>query len=482
MSRTIFSDVEEALSRVVRRITTHDSRTLDRTFLRETFDPITGNIVQVPIEANFEDSSANAGNILYPHFFISLIKSREDRFTSRAVPYYGRWCREPVATAPGAFEIIVHSSDGIISSAGLDLETGLFQIRKVQSGYLLRLLNGNNKGTYIVDTITVNSMGNHIITVSNTLVENLPSLVFNTISREVVFTEIVDLNTVKVGDIFEDNSSNTFNITSINLQNNFIVIDGVAAPDISEGSKFNRSGNVFQNTDLSLVNFLVMDPDQPIKKQTVSGEVNGTTEYIGVSPEVPIDAYYLVRIDSKEQKQHTQIINRVWEEFNPPRTALPVVRRTGASAEQLLTADITSGGSSTLEIGDNSNFNINDEVFVLDDLNPGRGSIGNYPDPFTSKVIDKIDDDKIILADIVPDSYVVSNCARVVSNAEFLKYMFHFVDHSTKNNDGAQYWVHEFTFWVQIWVSKAEDPAELGVVTDIATPIEDMNGDIIIED
>jgi hypothetical protein len=60
--------------------------------------------------------------------------------------------------------------------------------------------------------------------------------------------------------------------------------------------------------------------------------------------------------------------------------------------------------------------------------------------------------------------------------------MFHFVDHVTKDVEGSQYWVHEFTFWVQIWIDRLEDIKKTGTVTDIATDIEDIDTEYILSD
>ena len=74
MSITVFKDIEEAILREVRRITFHDTRTADKIVLEDTFDPFTGEIVQVPIEPSLYDSSADTGHIQYPHFFVKLQK------------------------------------------------------------------------------------------------------------------------------------------------------------------------------------------------------------------------------------------------------------------------------------------------------------------------------------------------------------------------------------------------------------------------
>lgn len=483
MSRRIFRDVEEALSREVRRITFHNSRTLDQVVLKDTFDPFTGEIVELPIEANYYDSSADTNAIQYPHFFIRLLKSREDRFSGRVVPQYGKWIECPVATSPKAFEIIVSGSDGIISATGNEFKTTLFNIRKVQVGYLLRLLNGNNKGTYKVDSITVSNSGLHSIFVSNDLIENLPTSNFNPTSRELIFTNAVDLSTIVVGDNFVDSAMASFPITAININASSITLGGVGNPSTATDGKISRTGDVFQNTDPSLVRFIVMDPSKPVLGLGLQGPDQAYTSNSGVSPAVPLDTYYLIRIDSKERDTHIDVLNRVWEEFNPPRTALPVIKRSALSADSLLTADVTTGGSNVVNVADNSKYNVNDTVFIFDDFLPSKRTDGEgFQRPFESKVTALISNNQIQLADVVPDTFIVANNARIVSNAEFYLYMFHFVDHVTKDVEGSQYWVHEFVFWVQIWVDRLELPKTLSVIQDISTPIEDINGNIIIDD
>lgn len=477
MSRRIFRDIEEAIQREIRRITFHDQRTVDdegTTVLESTFDPFTGELVELPIEADFYDSSADTSNRQYPHFFVRLLQTREDRYTKRVVPQYGKWCTVPVKTSPKAFEIVTSGSDAIITAPSSTIETSLFQISKVEAGQLLRLQNGNNKGTYIIDSVVKDAGGNHTITVSNTLNDSLPTLTFIVATRIVIFDESVDLNTIKVGDTFTDFSSNTFNITAVDINSNSITIDGTLVPDGSDGGTLERVGDMFTEIDPSLVRYLVMDPTSPVKGLGIAGEEDRNSAFIGKSPEVPLDAYYLIRIDSKDRNNHIDVLNRVWEEFNPPRTALPIIKRTALSGEELLTADLPSGGSDTVEVADNSEFNVGDEVFVFDDLLPTKDNCGKFPEPFKSKVVELIGTDSIRLENVVPDTFELKNCPKIVSNAEFRTFMFHFVGHNTKDVEGSQYWVHEFTFWVQLWVDRLEDAEETGVVTDTESQIENI--------
>jgi hypothetical protein len=478
MSRRIFLDIEEALSREVRRISFHEARTVDKVVLKETYDPFTGEIIQVPIEPNYYASKADTGHINYPNFFIRLMKTREDRFSGRVVPQYGQWCLTEIATSPKAFEIVL-SGGGLVSATGNDFTTTAFQIRKVQPGQLLRILSGNNKGTYIVDDITVNSNGNHIITVTNTIAQNLPALDFDPVSRLVRYLDAVDLHTVKVGDVFNDSLSNTFNITAVDPNTGTLTIDGTTVPNTDANNSITRIGDVFTDTDLSLVRFIAMDPTKPIKGALGADK---STSAVGLSPEIPLDAYYRIRIDSKTRQNHIAVLNRVWEEFNPPRTALPVIKRTAASAETLLTADVTTGGSNQITVETTENLNVGDPIFIFDDLGPTKRVDGKgFAEPFKTTIKSILSATELELEDTVPDTFVTSKCAKVVSNAEFKLFMFHFQDHVTKDVEDSQYWVHEFTFLVQLWVDRLEDPSEVGVVTDIQTPIEDFDSNVIIE-
>lgn len=472
MSVTIFKDIEEAMLREVRRITFHDSRTADKTVLEDTYDPFTGELVQTPIEPSLYDSSADASHIQYPHFFVKLQKTREDRFSARGVPQYGKNCLVPIRTSPRGFEIIAGSGDGVISAAGNDFVTTLFTINKVVPGYLLRLLSGNNIGTYIIDSVTPDVLGNHTITVTQEIVTSLPISTFDDVTRTVIFDSesTVDLNTVKVGDDYTDASLTIFDITAVDVTAGTIIIDGVATPDLALGSKIDRVGDVFTASDPSLVRFIIMDPTKPITATFFDGTNRDvTSKNVGTSPQIPIDAFYLVRIDNKEQCTHIEVLNRMWEEFNPPRTALPVIVRTSLSAEQLLTVDVGTGGSDTIVVEDNIDFNIGDPVIICDDLSPTKDDCG-FARPFESSIKSKninLDGEhEIILEDIIPDTFVVTNCPKIVSNTEFQLLMFHFQDHNTRDVEGSQYWVHEFTFMVQLWVDKLETPKETTVITD----------------
>lgn len=481
MSVTIFKDVEEALAREVRRITTHNNRTMDKTILRETYDPLSGEIVVSHLEPEFYDSSADASGGEYPHIFIKLLKSKEDRTSGRVVPQYGKWLTEPLQYSPKAFQIVL-SGGALVTTPGNLVTTSAFQIRKIVPGYLIRLLTGNNIGTYIVSSVVPNNSGSHSILVSNIIVNNLPVLNFDSVLREVIFKTAVDLYTVKIGDTFTDSSSNTFNITAVDPANGKITIGGILIPASSTGSQVTRSGNVLTNTDLSQVSYIVMDPTKPVISVTGFGQ-QAAALVGGISPPIPLDVYYLIRVDSKTRQNHIDTLNRVWEEFNPPRTALPVIVRSSLSADQILTSDVTSGGSNTIQIADNSNMNVGDKVYLFDELTPTKRVDGEgFQRPFESVITDKISTNQVVLQDVAPDTFTKANGARLVSNAEFRLFMFHFTDHVTKDVEGSQYWVHEFTFWIQIWIDRLEEASVRSAITDTAVTIEDIDTQIILSE
>lgn len=470
MTVRILRDIEEAISREVRRITFHEGRTVDHVVLKEAFDPFTGELVSMPVEADFYDSSANANNIQYPHFFVKLLKIKEDLTTGRVIPQYGKTELRPVTTSAKAYEVVFFSSDGSIAAPGNTITTSNFKIRKAEPGFLIRLRTGNNIGAYRILSVTPSNSGPHTITVSPDLAVSLPAINFNSTSRVITFLDYVDLNTVKAGDNFVDFASNTWAITAVSINAKQITISGIGSPDLSTGGKFSRIGDIFQLADPSIVTFSVMDPTKPASGVGIGQDSCGNYEQMqAVDPQVPLDIYYLVRIDSRERDTHIDVATRMWEEFNPPRTALPTIVRSKTSVEQKITANVTTGGSNVLTIASNSDININDRVFVFDDLTPTKATDGKgFQSVLEATVLNKVGTTQIVLSQNVPDTFLVENNTKVVTNAEYKQLMFHFVDHLTKDVEGAQYWVHEFTFWIQAWIDRQGEATNYdGVIQNI---------------
>lgn len=479
MSRKIFLDLEEALSREVRRITFFNERTVSLTVLQDTYDVFTGEPVATNIEPNFYDSSADTNNIQYPHFFIKLLKTREDRFTKRVIPPYGQNILTPVPTAPQGYQIVVQSSDAQVIAPGNTLTTSLFKIRSILPNMFLRLLSGNNIGTYIISSVTINNNGNHTITLSNNLLVNLPNIIVDN-KRVVYFQGMIDVNTIQPGDNFVDATSVSFPIVSVDTTKGTITLGGGGTPSGLSGGSVMRAGNVLRFADSNFNAYTVMDPTQPVVRTFSLEDQQVTTSNTGISPAIPIDAYYLVRIDSKERETHIEIMNRMWEEFNPPRTGLPIIIRNENSFEQNLTADSLTG-STILTVADTSGFNVNDPIVVFDHFHPTKNGTDGFESPFSSKIVAIFPNNQIQIANTLPSDFLMSNGSIIVSNADFHVHMFHFVDHNTRDNEGAQYWVHEFTFWVQIFVDRLETIADYnGVVQKISETFEDLDDDSVI--
>lgn len=464
MTVQIFKDVEEALAREVRRISFHDNRTVEKKVLQHTFDPFTGEVVELNIEPSFYDSSTEANHIQFPHFFIRLMKVREDRFSGRETQYWGQQTcsKYEAGTAQNrqkAWEILLYVQDGVIPISGI-IQTQTLQIRKAAPGNLLRIQTGPNAGTYTIAAVTPGAP--HVITLNSVILNTLPGLAFNSSTRTVTILDSVDMSAIRVGDTFVDSINQSFVISSINADNLEVVLEGTLAPNLAIGSKIERLGAILQ-PEAGPVTFLVMDQNKPVTKNDV--QVEPRTVYSDFA--IPLDLFYLVRIDSKERESHIQVLNRVWEEFNPPRSGLPVVVRTKASAEQLLAAAIPVGGSSVIVVKDSTNFNINDDVFVFDNLKPTKSTTGSFEAPFKAKVVDKLSGNQLKLSETVPDTYTMDNETKVVSNADFQVIPLHFVDHLTKDIEGSQYWVHEFSFMAQTWIDRLGEGRDVsGVILD----------------
>ena len=122
-------------------------------------------------------------------------------------------------------------------------------------------------------------------------------------------------------------------------------------------------------------------------------------------------------------------------------------------------------------------------MFIFNNLTPSKSSTGGFEKPFEAKVISIIGTDTIQVDKVVPDTFLVADCTKIVTNAKFELLFFHFVDHSTKDVEGAQYWVHEFSFWVQALVDRQGEPIEFERnIGKVSLPIEDIDGIEIISD
>lgn len=477
MSRRIYKDIEEALSRQIRRISFHENRTTDETVLEELFDPFTGEIVKMNVEPDFYDSSADTSHRQYPHIFIRLMKTREDLFTNRAGNHWGKnlICSPEELEIPisseRAYKQIVTLQEGTIDAVGNIFNTTARNIGKASTGDLLRLLNGDYKGTYTITSVIKNNNGIHNVEVSNTFLTDLPEFSFDVATRTITFLDSVDFTTIKIGDQVEDVSTNIYSVTSIDAEKLQLTIDGTTTPDTNSGAKISRTGGVFQSTSPDQICFLVLDPDQPILTNNNSQLASGGERF---DAPIAMDAFYMVRIDSKEKDTHTEILNRVWEEFNPPRGALPTIIRSKDSAEEFFITDLPSGGSSSISVN-NENFNVNDRIYIINDFKPTKSTDGGYQEVFSANIVNKVSNDTIVLDKVVPDEYTLENGAKVVSNADYQLLYLHFVDHRTRDVEGAQYWVHEFDFWVQFYIDRQGESTQLNSnITGISTPIEDL--------
>jgi len=104
-----------------------------------------------------------------------------------------------------------------------------------------------------------------------------------------------------------------------------------------------------------------------------------------------------------------------------------------------------------------------------------------FQEVFSAKVIKLIGTTQIVLSQVVPDTFLVKDKTKIVSNTDYKIYMFHLQDHVTKDIEGSQYWSHEFTFWIQVWIDRQGEPLQFdGVIQQIVTTGENLDDNTVI--
>src|SRR5690606_37573646 len=84
-SRQTIKDMEEALKREIRRLTTHYPQTQTNTGTQTTYNVFTGEVEPLSIKAHFYDESSNPNNIQYPRVDIRFEEIAEDRESGRMI-------------------------------------------------------------------------------------------------------------------------------------------------------------------------------------------------------------------------------------------------------------------------------------------------------------------------------------------------------------------------------------------------------------
>jgi hypothetical protein len=472
MSVRILKDVEEALLREFRNILYSAYRTETYEILQSSFDPFTGEkITGAHLEGHFFDSSANGRNIEYPHVFIKIARSDEDRTSGRIVPPYGFEVNTPIPWATRAYTAVTSGADLIVTSENT-VTTSNLKIKLIQVGNLLQILNGPNVGTYIITEIALDGNGPHVIELSQSLVVNMPASSFDLCKKTLTFLSPVDLTSVAVGDIYTDSLGATFTISSICLPDNSLGLETTGAiPSLLSGSFISRPVLLPVSDPDNYRNFLILDPTQPIVGRGLSDPNCRNTEKVLRSDwAIPLDLIFSIIVDTKNRNDHVAVYQRIWEEFNPPRRGLGILVRNLISAESLLACNIQGSSSNQIKIQNTKPFIVGEDVRIFNKLNLG----------FVTQITGiNSDTNTLMLADPVPCEYTVENGTSVLSNADLVVWEWDNISHRDNSNDGSHYWSHAYEYRVQVWVDKKDGKEIVGVVKQIEADIEDLSGNPI---
>jgi hypothetical protein len=430
----ILEDIEEAVAREIRSITFMSKRTRSELVFQEMFNPLTGEAVRKPVEAQFFDDTAAPGQIVSPRFTVSLLKIYEDTQTHRLLPPYGNEDTELVPSAK-AYEVVTGGNDAIVlNGTGDALLTNNIRIKRISSDHIIRLIDCNNSGTYLIESMTLTGNGPHTITLSNTLLADLPIFSYNKQAGLITFNTFIDISTVIAGDTFTDRSNNPFPILAVDSKTCSIAVTPGSTVINGIGASVVRTSPVLSHVETSPISYLVLDPSKPV--------VGKSTNYRERSWPIPYTFLYYIKISSNERDDHIAVADRMMQIFNPPRGQIFTIVRTDQSTESSAIKDVEAN-SSTIFVEDASSFYVNDVIRLFSDVDLGEElTILNVNNASNS----------ITVSTPVAKTYLYNNNAKIVSNTELRTFERDFKNHMVDDIPERQFWVHRFTFKIEAWV------------------------------
>jgi hypothetical protein len=458
----IIEDIEEALSREVRRIIFTDEshkRSVDSSLFKECYDPFTGKQVRKPVEARYFDNTADGLGSTSPRFDIRLLKLYEDRDTKRMLPPYGEEFIQALP-APLAYSPVIAGKDAKTTNGGTGNTVTLThrKIREVQVGEYIRLLCSDNDGTYRIESITLNGNGPHTLLLSHDLLIDIPAIHYNKDAGLITFDPFLDIKVVKSGDIFRDANGAIFTILATDMTNSTITIAPGSAITLTLGSKIYRVGDVLQQDDSGRdIKYVILDPTQIIS--------NKSTQYRVRNQVIPYTFLYYIKITSRERDDHITSADRMMQIFNPPRGSLTVLARSKTSTESKLIKD-AGVGDTILYIENSERFYVNDIVRVYDNFGLGE----------EVKVTSvNITSNSITIDTALTQNYTVNNFGNILSNYELCTFERDFTNHITEDREDMMLWIHRFTFRIEAWVEARIDTS---AETELGEPTHEDIGDI----
>lgn len=468
-SRQTIKDIEEALKREVRRLTTHYPQTQTNTGTQTTYDVFTGEVEPISIKANFYDESANPNNIQYPRVDVRFEEISEDRESGRLISLWEARESEykqlawPNQDAPRAYFRIVSGSDGTTSGDSFIISST--STKKVGSGNIVSILTGNNQGRYkILSVDYINS----IITLDPTLVSAIDNLSFNLQTRKLYLLDPTDLSAVKAGDVFEDANSTRFPILNVKRDKRELYLGGSGEPSLVSGASILREGEVLSNIDVSAVKYVIMDADRPLISQPCNLPV--TEKWDTENYATPFNYFWTIEIKNKERQAHISIADRFTETvINRTRRALDILLRTPKSAESNVIEGPELGNANVITLEDASKMTVNDSVYIAN----------QYSISDNNQIID-IDytTNQIMLRYSVPADFSCFNNAVLVTEAKRKLWSMFLVNGNGIMGQDAlnSFFRQEYRFRIEGWKEDEESQEISPAITEVTVDPETFDG------
>jgi len=419
----VIKDIEEALKREIASLTTFHQATKTNTTIETSFDPFTGEAKQIPLKASFYDEGSQANAVTYPRIDIAFNEVREDRTSGRMISIWEDYFRnyrtliEPNQDRPKVYQQVVNGREGTNTGDGIQINS--LKLNKIQTNYLVKILNGNNVGTYQIDSLdSVNSK----IILKNVLVENIQELAYLEEERKLYLLNPTDIFVVRTGDFFEDALGNQFKIINVDTKHRELYLSGSGTPDLGVGSKIIRSGDVLRNVDSKDLFYIIMDPSEELLFEA-NPKLHLTDEYLTSHPPTPFNYFYTIEIKNINRAAHVEVAERVTETImNRPRRAIYVLLRCPDSAETNLSKGSACYDGRTIEVESVDCFKINDSVFLTNKFNVSENN----------QIVDIDKESNLIyLRNRVPFEFNEQNEAKIVSNAYLEDWQMFFQDGNT---------------------------------------------------
>lgn len=364
-SRQTIKDIEEALKRDITRLTTHYPQTKTNTGTQTTYDVFTGDVKAIPLKAHFYDESSNPNNIQYPRVDIKFEEIEEDRESGRMISLWEARNTDyhqlswPNQDRAPVYYRLASGVDGVTSGDNFIISP--YNTKLVESGNILAVLTGNNKGRYRVLSVDYT---NSVITLDPTLVSAIDTISYNESTRKLYLLNPTDLSAVKAGDVFEDANSTRFPILNVNQNKRELYLGGSGTPTLVAGATILRDGDVLSNIDISAIKYVIMDANRPLIYQPCNSpqtEAWDTENYA-----TPFNYHWTVEIKNKERQAHISIADRVSETLiNRTRRALDILLRSSDSAESEVEEGPYLGMSNVIKVRDASKMSVNDSVYLI---------------------------------------------------------------------------------------------------------------------